>query len=268
VVPQLVLAHVTSQLERRARPYNAVRAAASLKEVGEPEPTGDGQPLPLPPWLAPRSGGRQGLDRGEIVEAALRLARRESLSALSMRRLGAELGAGATSLYWHVRDKAQLVDLVADRIVAEIEVPTEGHWRERVMELARRARRVFLTYPGSAQYLAQHGAMGPAAIAMHESAMAILAEGGVPVALLWDAYLSLLTYLIAQLQGEAWAMPEVDPERARQLMEWLAAVPEGRLPHVMAVAAVTRMSLEERFEFGLACFLDGLEAVAEPRERS
>jgi AcrR family transcriptional regulator len=179
-----------------------------------------------------------------------------------MRRLGAEVGAGTASVYWHIRDKAQLIDLVVDEIVGQIQVPTEGSAEERLLGAAHAARKVLLSYSGAAQELARGRlTSGPNSMLMHESLMALLAETGVAVPLLWDAYLSLLTYLIGQVLPESWGSAEVDEERAKQTAEWVASLPFDQLPTIEAVAKHPRMAFEERLEFGLRAFLAGLKAT-------
>ena len=78
----------------------------------------------VPWWPAERTpepqDGREPLTRARIVDAALRIIDRDGLDALSMRRLGDELGAGTTSVYWHVANKDQLLDLVLDHVLGEV----------------------------------------------------------------------------------------------------------------------------------------------------
>src|SRR5581483_4520277 len=103
--------------------------------------------IPAPPWqrLPDRSSRkrREPINRDAIVAAAIGLLDREGLSALSMRRLGEELGAGAASLYWHVGSKDGLLDLVLDELIGEVEVPEPdpAHWQEQLKEEARSQRR-------------------------------------------------------------------------------------------------------------------------------
>src|SRR2546430_5205376 len=89
-------------------------------------------------WLPARPGrGREvrpnrrqeqpALTREQIVTEAVRLLHADGLEALSMRKLGTRLGAGATSLYWHVGSKEQLLELAADAVYAEVEVATVAH---------------------------------------------------------------------------------------------------------------------------------------------
>src|SRR5215470_4968794 len=96
-----------------------------------------------PPWqrLPDRSSRkrREPISREAIVAAAIGLLDREGLSALSMRRLGEELGAGAASLYWHVGSKDGLLDLVLDELIGEDEIPDAdpARWQEQLKETAK-----------------------------------------------------------------------------------------------------------------------------------
>ncbi|HEX7171401.1 MAG TPA: TetR family transcriptional regulator, partial [Candidatus Limnocylindria bacterium] len=78
-----------------------------------------------------RDRSREPLSRHRVLQAAMSLADREGLGALTMRRLGAELGVEAMSLYKHVSDKDDILDGIVDLVVAAIEVPGDGaDWRE------------------------------------------------------------------------------------------------------------------------------------------
>ncbi|MFP5371046.1 MAG: TetR/AcrR family transcriptional regulator, partial [Actinomycetes bacterium] len=75
-------------------------------------------------WGAPgssaaRRGGRSALDAGRIVAAAVALADAEGLSAVSMRRVAAEVGVPTMTLYGHLPGKGELVDLMLDAVLGE-----------------------------------------------------------------------------------------------------------------------------------------------------
>ena len=77
-----------------------------------------------------RARRRAPLTRARVLEAAVDLADREGIDAVSMRRLGQELGIEAMSLYTHIRGKEDLLDGMVDVVVAEIPVDTAGpDWR-------------------------------------------------------------------------------------------------------------------------------------------
>ena len=88
--------------------------------------------------------GRRPLDRRLILDAAIKLADREGLEALSMRRLGRELGVEAMSLYNHVPNKDALLGGLAERITAQVEVPTGSDQRELAASWARSVRRALI----------------------------------------------------------------------------------------------------------------------------
>jgi len=88
------------------------------------------------------------LSRTRIIAAALDLVDREGLAKLSMRKLGAELGVEAMSLYNHVTHKDDLLDGVVDALLAMVVVPAQnGTWQEFLRELAQEFRVVGVEHP-------------------------------------------------------------------------------------------------------------------------
>ena len=74
--------------------------------------------------------GQHGLSRGRLVGAALRLIQEEGLEGLSMRALAESLQVKAASLYWHVRDREELLELLAEGILENVRLPhATGAWR-------------------------------------------------------------------------------------------------------------------------------------------
>lgn len=91
---------------------------------------------------------RQPLSRERILEAAVDFVDREGLEALSMRKLGAELGVEAMSLYNHVPGKDALLDGMVEVLLRDLDVPPEGDdWEVRVRESYRRFRRLAHGHP-------------------------------------------------------------------------------------------------------------------------
>jgi TetR/AcrR family transcriptional regulator, tetracycline repressor protein len=94
--------------------------------------------------LSPEEEKQRGLSRERLVEAALELINQEGLDALSMRALADRLDVKAASLYWHVRDRRELVELLAESILDSVSRPrARATWRESVAAIADAlARRV------------------------------------------------------------------------------------------------------------------------------
>src|SRR5882672_7524628 len=78
----------------------------------------------------------QGLSRARLVSAALGLVQQEGLEALTMRGLADQLNVKAASLYWHVRDRRELLELLADSILASVRGTRFGGWRSVVLSTA------------------------------------------------------------------------------------------------------------------------------------
>jgi TetR/AcrR family tetracycline transcriptional repressor len=102
-----------------------------------------------------------GLNRAGLVAAALGLVHEEGLEALTMRALADRLNVKAASLYWHVRDRYELVELLADSILAGVHGTPAGPWRSvargTALALAARvagqrdAARILLEVPDALQ---------------------------------------------------------------------------------------------------------------------
>ena len=103
-------------------------------------------------WTRQRAAAvpaRETLSRQQIVRAAIATLDEEGLAGLSMRKLAAKLGAGATSLYWHVQTKDDLIDLVIDEIYGEVDVPDPdlAGWRNGALLFGHSLRAAILRHP-------------------------------------------------------------------------------------------------------------------------
>ena len=107
--------------------------------------------------------GREPLSRERIVRAAVRLADAAGIETISMRRVGAELGVEAMSLYRYVSGKDDLVDAMVETVVTEFPAPDPGlDWRGRLREIALGAYLVLIDHPWVAGPATSRPASGPA----------------------------------------------------------------------------------------------------------
>jgi TetR/AcrR family transcriptional regulator, tetracycline repressor protein len=92
--------------------------------------------------LNPEEEKQRGLTRERLVEVALKLINEEGLDALSMRSLADRLKVKAASLYWHVRDRRELLELLAESILEKVPPARRGGaWRQAVLAGAESLRR-------------------------------------------------------------------------------------------------------------------------------
>lgn len=198
------------------------------------------------------------LRRERILRSTIDLVRREGFAALSLRRLGEELGVGATSLYGHVDSKGQLLDLVIDELVGRMHVPEAGSARQRLVGFGESARAVLNDYPGMAEVILQRGAAGPHAAALAEAVLSALAELGVPPGRLMDAYHSLLVYVNGFAISSLTARHSDSPERVRRLQTELADIDPATRPVLASVVRLPSSGDRVRFRYGLDALITGL----------
>ncbi|MGV9778949.1 TetR/AcrR family transcriptional regulator [Streptosporangium sp. NPDC003464] len=212
------------------------------------------------------SAPRPVLSRDLIVAAGLRILDAEGLDALSMRRVAQELGTGPASLYAHVENKEELLDLVYDEVMGEIRTPEPEpeRWLEQLRELVMETFRVFGSHADIAKVGLSTIPAGPNALRVGEAQLAIMLAGGVPpkvAALMVDRlglYVCSDTY-----EGSRRAGGE-DPasftgELSGQIEEFCRSLPADRFPNLVAQGGnpVDARGVE-RFEFGLDLILRGL----------
>jgi AcrR family transcriptional regulator len=233
-----------------------------------------GQQLPPLPWQQhePRPArSREPLTRDAIVDAALRVLDADGFDALTMRRVAQELDTGAASLYAHVANKDQLVDLVLDRVYGEFETPDPGPWQEQVKQLVRSGLRVMLAHPGLARATLAAIPMGPNGLALMEQGLAIARAAKVPdhiAAYVGELFGQYISVSAIEREANRERMGGDDPallaEYARQFRDYLQSLPVGQYPNLaaMADALVAVNDQDERFELGLDIIVRGLASYA------
>lgn len=220
-------------------------------------------PAPEPPWWDPRKGeeSRATIDREAIVTAAIKVLDEKGLDGLSMRRVATELGTGAATLYWHVVDKDQLIDLILNRIMGEIELPEPDpeRWEEQIRDFAHSARAMFRRHRDIAQASMGRVPLGPNLIRIMEWMLTLLRGAGVP-----DREAAWFPDLAALIGGAQAIEDELassgDDEFGAVMGAYLAGLPADRFPNIVATTHSLMMgSADERFEFGLELLTRGLK---------
>lgn len=222
---------------------------------------------------APKRAREQpALSRDQIVRAALELLDAEGLDALSMRRLGARLGSGATSIYWHVANKDELLELVLDEVYGEAQVPAaeEIGWRDAASVFAYGLRQAMLKHPWSITIIGSMPSLGPNALASADRVSKAFQLSGFAGAFLNYAVAAVVSYTLGATMPEATWLNTVGGSEA-DMEEWLR-----RMRPQMKIAAADFPEMLAQFEdgprfdlnsaralsfdFGLVALLDGLEA--------
>jgi TetR/AcrR family tetracycline transcriptional repressor len=199
------------------------------------------------------------LTEDQIVDAALKVIRREGLEALSMRRLSRELGRSAMAAYWYVDDKQQLLDLVARKILAEVPLPDakSGSWETRLREVVAAIDAKLRPNPGIAEILLQR--MLSSDRRLMNGIMEILLSAGFEGAEIYLSYAMIHTYLFGRYQVVLHAdeIPDED-YRPDDLEDTLARL----MPHL------SKLRGRDFFAYGLDTIIAGLHARLEAKSQA
>ena len=214
---------------------------------------------------------RRTLDRAEITRVAVELADRDGLVAVSMRRIAAEVDVAAPSLYWHVRSKNELYELMADAVIGEVALPKRpsGDWRRDLRKLARDTRATLRRHSWYAQ-LGIQPMLGPNTQRYAEQARAVLRGLRLSVADEVQILAALNNYIVGFVHREhAWhelsrRSGVSEAEWARGVGELIADTAGEDLQLAEQMRARVNLHSDQSFEFGLACLLDGIAARTMP----
>ncbi|MDX3227102.1 TetR/AcrR family transcriptional regulator [Streptomyces sp. ME19-01-6] len=243
-------------------------------------------------WLSERKATKRrtdqqpaGLDHVKIVAATVRLLDAEGLAGFSMRRLAAELGVTAMSVYWYVETKDQLLELALDAAMGEMSLPAgslgpvEGYehletekqdWRDQLRQIASEFRRLLVAHAWLPPLVGEYMNIGPNAMAFSTAVQRVLRDSGLPAAQLPGALALVFQFVYGfgtiegrfaarcraagvsqdEFFGEMMATIEDRPEfdESRAIME--------------ARGGSTVQEMRERdFAFALDCAIAGIEAL-------
>ncbi|PPK97893.1 regulatory TetR family protein [Kineococcus xinjiangensis] len=220
--------------------------------------------------MAQRDGaGRAPLSRDRVLRAAVVLADRAGLEALSMRSLAQELGVVPMALYKHVANKEQLLDGMVDAVVAEIEPPADdADWRTVVRGCVLSARRALLRHPWAVRVIETRSSPTPGVLAHLDSVVGTFRAGGFSVDLTHHVMHALGSRVWGFTQEVFPSPPPPDPEARTAALRELS----GRYPHIAEIvlrggghedASVVGRGCDDQFEFEFALdlLLDGFERL-------
>jgi len=210
---------------------------------------------------------RAPLTRERVLQAAVDLADREGIDALSMRRLGAELGVEAMSLYNHVRNKEDVLDGMVDLIVGEIDpAGDDADWKQAIRNRILSARRTMLRHAWASAVITSRTQASPVMMKYMDSVGGMMLAGGFTVDLMHHAFHALGSRVLGFSQ-ELFddSSPDVPPDQMAIMAQQMAS----EFPNIVAVmeqvqhdeASVVGSGCDDQFEFEFALdlVLDGLE---------
>ncbi|MDQ0062946.1 TetR/AcrR family transcriptional regulator C-terminal domain-containing protein [Paenibacillus harenae] len=225
-------------------------------------------PLHINSAIEEQQTGYIPLDRIRIIEAALQLLNEIGLKELSMRKIADQLHVKTASLYYHVKDKEQLMQLLTDKISGELLWPeTSLPWEEQVYQWADQFRKVLLAHKDAVELFNQTIAVGYERLTQIEKLYQLLVSAGfsdpqVPwIASMLKSY--VLGFAAEEVRLNAIAGKEHSSygELEDKYDSFYRKLPEERFPNVVRLASyTTKSSVDNEFKFGLDVLIDGFTA--------
>jgi AcrR family transcriptional regulator len=207
---------------------------------------------------------RSPLTRERVLRAAVRLADKQGLDALSMRRLATTLKVEAMSLYNHVANKDDVLDGMVDLIIGEITLPTPSDdWKAAMRARATSAHEVMLAHPWAPMLVVSRITVGPNRLRYIDATLGVLRQAGLSWAetdRAWTAMDSYIYGFTLQVQN----FP-IDPEEyASAAASYLPMLPADTYPYMYELSKRVADGSHDGthdFAFGLELILDGLDRL-------
>lgn len=209
---------------------------------------------------------RAPLSRERVLRGALAVADAGGLASLTIRSLAQELGVKPMSVYYHVRNKDEILDGIVDLVFSEIELPSpDGDWRTEMHRRAVSARRALRRHPWAITLLQSRTNPGPATLRHHDAVIGALRGAGFSVRLTAHAFALIDSYVYGFALSEA-ALPIHGPQTVAEVAgSMMRHVPADTYPHLVEFS--TEHILRPGYDFG-AEFDYGLDVIIDALGRS
>jgi len=196
------------------------------------------------------------LKRERIVKTALEIVDRDGLKALSMRRLGAELGVDPMAVYYHLPNKQALLDAIVEAVMASIDLSVDNPAKsaeERILGAARAYCNALLAHVNALPILLVHGPATAAAMRPVELLIGILRDAGLAP----PEALAGMNLIAAAVRGAVGMGGTDEPSNEEFDAVW-QALPATEFPRLAEAMGASSGSFEEFFEFGIRAIAVGL----------
>lgn len=214
----------------------------------------------------PTSEPRPALTRDRVLAAAIAFADEHGVEALTMRKLADAMGAGAMSLYTHVRNKDDMIEGMVDRVTGDIEPPAGPDWRNAMRTSAASAHRVLLAHPWAAPEWTRR-MPGPARLAYMEAILRTLTEAGLTPSIVYRGYHAITMHIVGfSIQELGYRDFPAGTDLADAARSFLGDLAVADLPHLAAHVEAHLADDDHGDEFGfvLDLILEGLERADRP----
>jgi AcrR family transcriptional regulator len=219
-------------------------------------------------WMRPEQAGAgrpAQHTRAEITAAAIAIADADGLDAVSMRRVAAELGTGAASLYRYLETREDLLDLMTDATGAEYSLTApHGYWLAGLVDAGEQARAIMRRHPWLAPLVITRPVLGPNGLALLEHVLVLLARHPASLAAKLEAFAMLNTITALFVQSELAGGSAAQQRNAAFLSYAIATGNHPRLAGLLSAGPPTPAGPADPYRDILVRVLTGLLTPAPP----
>lgn len=210
------------------------------------------------------------LTRTAVVDAALDVAYRHGLDALTIRKIATQLGVSPMAIYWHVKNKDELLDAMGDRVCQDLEITVDpaAPWWEQLRTVIEDFMRALRAHPGAADIVVPRMLFSPNSREAMELALRVLGEAGFSLPAATQLARHGVRVAISLITEPLFTGVEVEPERRahveREVASTMESLDSDEFPNILASAEhlgdpTSRPAFEK---LGLDTFIAGVRALA------
>jgi AcrR family transcriptional regulator len=214
---------------------------------------------------------KEPLSVGAVIDAGLRILRKEGIDAVSMRRVAAELDTGPASLYVYVQSRQDLLNQMFDAVAGEVdlsEAPDPKRWREQLERLLTSIRDAMDRYPGIARVPLANIPTGPNSVRAADHVLGLLRAGGVDErSAAWFVDVVFLFVNAASFETSIYVEEQGDVDaHVLEVEDFFGGLDATEFPNMTALLPMlTSGTGDERFAFGIRLMINGLLNTEPPQ---
>lgn len=219
-------------------------------------------PLPNQSGTPPKRKER--LTRERVLRAAIEMADLGGIEKLTMRALAQSLGVEAMSLYYHVKNKDDMLDAMLDIIITEVDIPVPGDdWMSAQHRRATSLHEMLTRHPWAAPLMESRSNPGPASLRYYDAIIGSFRRAGFSIAMAAHAVSAIDAYVYG-FGLQQLSLPFEDETDVGEVAEaLLEALPPDEYPHLTEMildhALQPGYDYGAEFAWGLDLILDGFE---------
>ena len=228
---------------------------------------------------APRRGPKAKLALADLVTAAVAIADRDGLDALTTRRVADEVGIAPMSVYTYVPGKDELLDLMLDAVLGEVRPPRGATWRDKLADVARQNWDLALRHPWMHEIATHRPVLGPKVFAKYDAELSAVDGIGLTDLEMNNALTLVLDYVAGAVRGaarETWVKQRTgmtDDEWWKLVEPHMAELYDPVYPSYPLASRIGQAfgeahgahDPEGSFAFGLERVLDGIAVLVDRR---